>query len=59
MIIIIKLTRLQVDLKAKIKYSIEAINSIHFGCRTICHNIFGFDTHLILRDNGTLMYQKI
>ena len=31
MIIIIELTRLQVDLKAKIKYSIEAINSIHLN----------------------------
>ena len=45
MIIIIELTILQVELKAKIKYSIAAINSIYFRCSTICHNIFGFDTH--------------
>ena len=45
MINIIELTRLQVELKAKIKYSIAAINSIHFRCSTICHNIFGFDTY--------------
>ena len=46
MIIIIKLTRLQVELKAKIKYSIAAINSIHFRYSTVCYNIFGFVTHL-------------
>ena len=45
MMIIIELTRLQVKVKAKIKYSIAPINSIHFGCSTIRHNIFGFDTH--------------
>ena len=45
MIIIIELTRLQVELKAKIKYSIAATNSIRYGCSTICHNIFSFNTH--------------
>ena len=49
MIIIIELTRLQVELKAKIKYSIAAINSSHFRCSTICHNIFGFDTPFVLK----------
>ena len=45
MIIITDLTKLQVELTAKIKYSIAAINFIHFRCSTICHSIFGFDTH--------------
>ena len=47
MIIIIELTKIQVEPKDKIKYSIVAINSIHFRCSTICHNIFGFDTHFV------------
>ena len=46
MIIIIEFTRLQVELKAKIKYSIAAINSIHFKCSTVCYNVLGFVTYL-------------
>ena len=59
MIIIRELTRLQVELKAKIKYNIAPINSSHFRISTICHHIFGFDTPFVLRNSGTHMYQKI
>ena len=51
MIIIIELTKLQVELKAKIKHSIAAINSIHFSSALFVITFSVLTFILVLRDN--------